>query len=445
MQALLRFGAGLLVLLLPLWLDPWASLPFEPAKATLLRSAVFTLGLAALALLILNRQAWSSAKMQLLHAWPLIGGALLYGAVFSLAGLLSVEPRFSFWGGSDRHGVVTLWSQIGLFLLLLLTLTGQKEREQIVQWLLLASLPGCLYGLVQAAGLDPLVWASDSVSPVLSTLGRSNFLGAWLAVLLPLSLYHLHRVWRYPGQNRKQRAGALLLVGLQLLCLLPTLARAGWLAAAAGGLIFYWFGPYAVKPLRHRVVLLAGAALILAFFFLLGEGIGRTQLLNRNAPVETSSTSATVTGDAYGDVRETSMARRLSIWRATWPLIAERSLLGYGPETFATVFNSRYPPGSLYDGTDVLVDDPHNQVLEHLMAGGIVAVGAWLLLLIVLLSGLLRSLNQVNGRQRLLSAACLGAFAAYLVQAQLNPDVVAVSTLFWIITALAWVNPFQEE
>ena len=58
-----------------------------------------------------------------------------------------------------------------------------------------------------------------------------------------------------------------------------------------------------------------------------------------------------------------SPARRLIIWRAAWPLIAERPLLGYGLETFVTVFNSRHPPGLFYDGTDALVDAPHNQLL----------------------------------------------------------------------------------
>jgi hypothetical protein len=50
------------------------------------------------------------------------------------------------------------------------------------------SAPVVAHGLVQAAGLDPLDWHTDAASPVLSTLGRANFLGSYLVLVLPLTL-----------------------------------------------------------------------------------------------------------------------------------------------------------------------------------------------------------------------------------------------------------------
>lgn len=436
--AILRWGSGLLLLLLPLWMNPWAALPFEPAKAALLRTSVLLLGLAALSALLFIPQMRLSAFARLGRIWPLVGVALLYGLAFSLAGLLSVDPQRSFWGGSDRHGVVTLWSQIALFLLLLLSLESQSRREQIARWLLAASLPVCVYGLVQAAGFDPLFWESDSVSPVLSTLGRSNFLGAWLAILLPFTFYHLHDIWPRRMKNRRQAVGALLLAAIQSVCLLLTLARAGWLAAVAGGVIFYWFAPFSFSSstFRYRLGLLTAALALFVAFFLLGEGIGRTQLLSHSTPPGNPGPSASPPVADFSAAREASPARRLIIWRATWPLIAEAPLLGYGPETFVLVFNRRYPPGSLYDGTDVLVDDPHNGLLEHLMAAGVLGAVAWLLLWGVVLWRVWRRLQHSSHAEKLLNAACLGGLVAYLVQAQLNPDVVAVSTLFWVVAAI---------
>lgn len=409
-QTGLWFGIGLLLLLLPLWLNPWADLPFEPAKAALLRGGVLLLGLLTCGALLFLPQMRSSATARLGRIWPLVGVVMLYGLVFSLAGLLSVDPQRSFWGGSDRHGVVTLWSQIGLFLLLVIAVGDMADREQMTRWLLLASLPVCLYGLAQAVGLDPLLWGSDSVSPVLATLGRSNFLGAWLAVLLPLSLHNLHRIWLHRKRAPRQASGAVLLVIVQLLCLLLTLARAGWLAAVAGGLVFYWFAPipFSSSLLRYRSGLLAGALLLFVAFFLLGEGIGRAQLLSHSALPENASPSAPPTADEFTAAREASPSRRLIIWRATWPLIAERPLLGYGPETFVLVFNARYPPGSLYDGTDVLVDDPHNQLLEHLMAAGVLGAASWLLFWGFILWKIWLRVRRATGAEKLLATACLG-------------------------------------
>jgi O-antigen ligase len=117
------------------------------------------------------------------------------------------------------------------------------------------------------------------------------------------------------------------------------------------------------------------------------------------------------------------------------PLIAERPLLGYGPESFVQVFNERYPPGSLYDGSDVIVDDPHNLFLELLMATGLVGMLAWLALLGTLAWQIHRRWRSASSRRQLSVAACLSGLVAYLVQAQFTPDVVVVSALFWVLAA----------
>jgi len=439
-QVVLLYSICLLVLLLPLWLDPWAVLPFEPAKAILVRGSAAFLGVTAFLVLSISGQVRRDFSQSLRRTWPLSVAVLLYFLTIALAGFLSHSPTQSFWGASDRHGVLTLWSQIVIFYLLILVVQSARRQEQIIRWLLLDSVPICLYGLVQAMGWDPLAWQTDSVSPVLSTLGRSNFLGAYLAILLPLGFYHLTATWARRGIVPAQVAGGLLLVSLQSLCLLLTLARAGWIAAVAGVLVFFWFvpSPGAGPRLVYRGSLLVAACVVLALLFFLGEQTGRAYLLDQGDPFSSSTTPMNGTEDEYGALRETSLARRLIIWRATWPLIVERPLLGYGPEMFTTVFNSRYPPGSLYDGTDVLVDDPHNQWLEHLMAAGVVGASAYLLLLALLLGGLILRLSRKTGEPRLFSAACLGALIAYLAQAQLNPDVIAVSLLFWILAAVSW-------
>lgn len=438
LPATLLSTVGLLGLLLPLWLDPWAALPFEPAKVLLVRWYTALLCLAAglgMALFArFRRESW--AKLRL--ASPAVAAGLGYAALVTLAGSFGLSPHLSFWGASDSHGIVTLWAQIALFLLVIVVVDGDGDRTQLVNWLLLGSMPLSLYGLVQAAGGDPLAWQSDSVSPVLSTLGRSNFLGAYLALLLPFHLAHVIRVWSQRPVRPGRRAGALLLLGLPALCLLLTLARAGWLAAVAGLLVFLWFLPERSRLPRliHRSALLVGATAVLLLYFWLGEQVGHWRFVQPTSLSPGGQPEIPTVATAYTELRETSLARRWTIWRAAWSLIGQRPLLGYGPEMFVVVFNARYPPGSLYAGTDVLVDDPHNQLLEHLLATGLLGTAAWLWLLGTIAGQGMRGLAAQRGKGRLLTAASLGSLAAWLVQAQLNPDVVAVSMIFWVVAGL---------
>ncbi|HRJ40909.1 MAG TPA: O-antigen ligase family protein [Caldilineaceae bacterium] len=442
----LRRGIALLLLLLPLWFNPWVALPFEPAKVALLRYTVLLLFLTAALAMGISAHFRRSGWERLRRSWLPVVAGLGYGAVFTVAGVVSVAPEQSFWGLSDGHGVVTLWAQIGLFLLIVVLVDGNNDRAEIVRWLLLGSVSVILYGLVQAVGLDPLRWQSDSVSPVLSTLGRSNFLGAYLAILLPFGLTHAMALWSDASLLPRRRGAGLLLLGLHALCLLLTLARSAWVAGVIGALLFMWWmpSPQTVSRLLYRGLLLVGAGLLLVTFFLLGEHTGRVQFAKQT---ESSAVSQQMPGveSAYQELREVSPARRWIIWQAAWSLIGERPLLGYGPEMFVTVFNQRYPPGSLYAGRDTLVDDPHNVLLEHLLATGFLGLAVWLAFLGIIAWKGLHSLTNAHRPDRLINAACLASLVAWWIQAQLNPDVVAVSTLSWAIAGLIVATPTTEH
>ncbi len=106
-----------------------------------------------------------------------------------LATIFSVDNQVSLWGSYERQfGLMTWLALPVLFLSLVRVLHSELMIDQL--WLLLVwtSLPIVSYGLVQALALDPLAWQSDGASAVLSTLGRSNFLGAYLVMIIPLTI-----------------------------------------------------------------------------------------------------------------------------------------------------------------------------------------------------------------------------------------------------------------
>ena len=73
-----------------------------------------------------------------------------------------------------------------------------------------------------------------------------------------------------------------------------------------------------------------------------------------------------------------SPAARLAIWRAALPLIADRPLLGYGPDGLQTAFQGVFPPELVYyQGRQVIVDRAHNLWLDLGMSAGLAGIIAF--------------------------------------------------------------------
>ena len=105
-----------------------------------------------------------------------------------LATVLSVNPRTSLWGSYERRqGLLTLGAYVALFLLTATGLRTRAQAERLLTAIVWGSAPVIVYALLQAAAVDPLMWRTDAASPVLSTIGRANFLGSYLVLALPLT------------------------------------------------------------------------------------------------------------------------------------------------------------------------------------------------------------------------------------------------------------------
>lgn len=405
----------LAALLPPLAVNLWARQPFEPFKAALLRTLVWSMaGIAFVRAVALRRNLWRELSQPLL--WP----ALALFAVQTLATLTAADRALSFWGSYERaQGWLTL-SSTGL--LFLLTAAYLREREQIdrLAFALVATAPPLvLLGLAQALGWSPLPLFTDARSPVYATLGRSNFLGAMLALLAPLTLALCVDTRR----SRGRRIWVALLLAGELVVLALTQARGAWLslAAAAGlwALVMAWarMAPRLRRGthLRRWLALAGGVA-----------GVGAAAAL-----VAAFATSAV---NAQG-----STAARLTIWRATLRLIAERPLLGHGPEALGLLFPRVAPPELVYyEGRGVLIDRAHNFLLDTAVAtglAGVLALGALLALFFVL--AWRAAARTEDTRTRALLAACLAAVGGNLVGNLVSFDVTATATTTALLMALA--------
>ncbi len=190
--------------------------------------------------------------------------------------------------------------------------------------------------------------------PLTTTLGRANFTGAYLALLLPLTLTAAQL-----GKNSWQRIGYGALAVLELIVIALTQARAAWIAAVVGIGVLLWLQA-APQVTAVSLAQWAGRGCLLGGALLL--------ILQR--------------GIAAGG----SIAARWTIWQASLRLLWPRLWLGYGADTLELHFPSVYPPQLVYyQGRGVVVDRAHNWLLDWSLNYGVVATVIFLLLVTFIL------------------------------------------------------------
>jgi O-antigen ligase/Flp pilus assembly protein TadD len=403
-HASVEMGWLLVAILVPLWVNLWAQQPFEFPKAALLRTLVWVMVGAWSAGCLLG---WQSPGRGLRDN-PLLWPALTVGAVQILATALAVDRGVSLWGSYERaQGALTQTGYVLLFLLISARLRTLSQARRLVGTMVATGVPLVGLGLAQALGWNPLRLVSDARSPIYGTLGRANFVGAYLAMLLPPSLALI-----LATRRRWVRLAVTALALGEGIVVALTLSRGAWLAAgtAVGAFALLWLWPR--LPRSWRAVALAGGGVALVGV------VGGTLWLGRTAG---------------------STAARLTIWRATLALIARRPLLGYGPDALGLVFPNVYPPQLVYyHGRGVGVDRAHNLFLDWAVATGLVGLLAELLLLMAFaLVGWHAARRTTDPERRALLVACLAAVGANVAGNLVSFDVTATATATWILMALA--------
>ncbi|MBI5877804.1 MAG: O-antigen ligase family protein [Chloroflexi bacterium] len=403
-HAQLAEGVCLLTaIVVPVLINPWGGSAFELPKAAFVRAA-------ALVLIVLGLPALVSGLTRFPKLPPLAAPALALGAAALFSTFSSVDTRVSLLGLYERQqGLITLLAYLMVFLAAAASMRTPDAVDRLRAALVGGSVLVVAYGLIQAAHLDPLPWQTDSRSALLATIGRSNLLGSYLVLVMPLTLWHAASLQRAVGWRRWWPRP--LLAG-QLLVLLLTDARAAWLGLAVAALvgILAWLAPRRAPLAVPAVVLMAAFGTPLAGLAMHG------------------SWPAVVRADGG------STAARLTIWDAAMPLVAARPASGYGPETFRSVFARVYPPQLVYyQGRQAAVDRAHNLWLDAALSSGVVGLFAfaWVLIAFTIL------LHRYWNANPLAWTALAAAVAAHIADMQFTFDLTASSVTFWLVLALA--------
>lgn len=442
-------ASWLVVLLLtPVFFLVYSDRPFDPSKASLIRTLAVTAGAAWMAKVLSGGRPWkptpaSATALQTRIARWLIAAVLLSCAALVVSAALSVDPRMSWHGSYLRSlGVSTKLAAVGFFLLCVghLRDRGQMQRFLGVVWW--GSVPVCLYTLLQSLGLDPVERGSGLVRPG-STLGNPIFLGAYLGIAFFLGLALLAMVLRHEtgGTGLGLRQGVLICVcGLQVWAMATASSR-GPVLGLLVGLAFLGWIVLLRRPWRRvetcgrlgwRHVLAVGMLLVFA-------GAAIPALRHARGVITDNQESASRVGRLIRLVSpESRNARvRLLVWRgalnaftATKPLPSAeaedrrhewRPWVGYGSASASFALGHHEPVELEQLEPDRPPDHAHNVVLQTLVAGGVAGVVAWCLVQTLTLAIGATALGAVRNRAELLvfsavviSGATLGALLPWI-------------------------------
>ncbi len=469
LEKLIESGWLLSLVVVPLFFNVYSYRVFEPDKLSLFRALASLMAVPGglLAAVRWKRAAGDGLSWDAVRSWlaaPLVLPALLTGIVTLLATAWSVFPRASLMGSYQRlQGTYTTLCYLILFGCVLAYLRKKHQVERALTVIVLTSLPVAMYGVLQHHGLDPLPWQGDVTTRVASTMGNAIFVGAYLIMVIPLTVSR----WLSGARSltAERHGGAPAIVPVVAVCLVIAQVLA-WAAlpfsqAILVAMLLLFAGLLLAAVTRTSLsnggdTLISGLVLAVQLVALLFSGSRGPQVgllgglvlmallmaaVSRRRRLAAGVVASGVTllllllvmnlpNSPLAPVRDVPYVGRLGrlleldqgtgkvrtlIWEGAVDLLQAdpwRAVIGYGPESMSVVYN-RYYPAELahYEARTASPDRSHNEIFDVLITTGLPGLIAHLTLFVGVIAYGLDRLGLVpdrRSRAQLLSAAGVG-------------------------------------
>ncbi|MBI5778371.1 MAG: O-antigen ligase family protein [Planctomycetes bacterium] len=376
--------AGLVIA--PLFINLNSTVPFELNKSTAVRS----IALVMLAAFIIKRVSLPELKSLLRQ--PLVILTLLLGLSYLASTFLSVLPSGSWWGNDVRgQGAYTLMGYFIIFAITTLTLNNWKQLERIFVAIILTSIPVMLYGFAQKGKLEALDWGADFSIRIASTLGNPIFLGSYLLMVIPLTVYLLIRALKESAPAKSVFYIIILLA--QVVCLFLTESRGPLLGLITAGFFFIVLSGLVFRRRYLSLGSYIAAALVLGFFLALALP---------NTPFQALKSKMGRLGQLL-EAREGAATVRLLIWQGVVKMVQSdsyRAVVGYGPETMFVPYY-KYCPAELVTSEKnriTLPDRSHNEFFDTVITNGLIGALIYLLLFGAIIFYAFKSLGLIGNK-----------------------------------------------
>ena len=413
-----------------------------------------------------------------LRRTPLDIPILLFLASQIISTIISIDPHVSFWGYYSRFngGLLSTISYIFLYYAFATNLIStNSERKPISYSLLsislLSGLAVTLWGLPSHFGADPTClifrgtldvscW-TDQFQPtvrIFSTLGQPNWLGTYLAALIPIALgFGLYK----PRENKSKLlvTSYTLLVFLFFLGLLYTRSQSSFLGLIVGLLIFFAILIFKnFKSLKENFAknnlskyIVASLVILGLASFIVGTPIeslnkfttlqGLKNLTNK-LPAPSTSLRA---GKSEGLESSTTIQLggtesskiRLIVWQGAIEIFKRHPLFGSGVETYAYAYYNVKPLAhNLTSEWDYLYNKAHNEYLNYLATTGAFGLLMYLSIIGVFFFYVFKQFSKHQSQYFPISLGVVGGYGAILVSNFFGFSVVVVNLFIFAFQIL---------
>ncbi len=446
----IQIGFYLLFILVPLILTPWNYELFEYNKM------VVTYGLTAVIFGAWLIQMISDHEIRIAKT-PLDIPIVLFVVSQLVSSIFSMDPHVSWFGYYSRFNG-GMWSIFSYVILFYAFVTHFPPVKKTLNTILATATLVAIYGVAEHFGIDKNLWVQDVQSRVFSTLGQPNWLAAFLAAVLPISLFFA--VFNQPTiKNGRLQATAMqgikylvgvLTVILFFLVILYTRSRSGLLGLAVADILF-WVLLYLATEEKKRIVrpfiiLHAIFAVIVFFNGIYVDQIDRwvtfsawkTRITRVSAPAPVVQKAPTGTllesgGTESGTIRKYVWEAAVSAWRGS----TKNMLVGTGTETFAFAFYQYRPAGhNMTSEWDFLYNKAHNEYLNYLATTGAFGLGSYLLVIGTFIFWFIKNLTKEKPEQKIVPFALFAGWVSILVTNFFGFSVVVIQLFFFLFPAL---------
>ncbi len=340
------------------------------------------------------------------------------------------------WGGGVWLGVRVL---------------KKLTQENILVLMFVAVFLACCYGVLQALGLE-FLWPfeiNQFATKAFSTFGNPNFLSSAVVMLMPSLLVYFMRT-----DSKKDFVVYGLLVLVYVLFLSFGLARSCWLGAACGLVMMWMFGTLRalIWKRKGRVFLLVLLAVGVGWGSVYVDGTDQPSPVAKRAAELSQVTPSNITLKVDRDKIFQSLHQRLFMWDVSKEIFLSRPVLGSGLGNFQMAFEQNQPKTLLrYPNLRELktvTHAPHNELFFQLAQGGIVGLGLFVFMFMVLFLEVRDfAAHKKEGDKKQLLQALFCGILGMLVDNMLNISLHAVvpAFIFWWLVGAEVSGVGKEE
>ena len=312
---------------------------------------------------------------------PVFVSVLLFIEMLLLSTFRGINPERGFFGTMERMEGFILFAHLFLFFIVLVgVFRTKREWIYLLSFLLLASIPMGVIGLLQKFAHLGLYFSNPGDPRVGSVFGNPIFYATWLTFIIFLALFlavylrgqktELPRFF----QNHSWKLFGFL-AAFNLLMLLFTGTRGSWIGVGTGAAFLFVSGVFVLRKgeraKEQRRALLFGVFLVLLFFlfFLLFARLGYFEdsfFLDRYE-------------DWWAQLMDPGSDSRVLVWELGLKAWKDSPLLGYGPESFSYVYDTYYNVNLLKDIPElVFFDRAHSKIIDILTAQGLLGLAGYM-------------------------------------------------------------------